>query len=113
MAGNATCNSYTASYTLDDDRIAIGPVAGTMMICPDGAEQEAAYLAALGAAQTYQIAGPNMQITYDGGVLNFTSLNLPLENILWQAEMILSEPVPTGLTSRCSSHPETLRARVS
>ena len=48
-----------------------------MMLCPIGAEQETAYLAALAAAQTYRIVGPNMQITYsiedESGVLNFTS----------------------------------------
>ena len=40
---------------------------------------------------------PNMQITYDGGVLNFTSLNLPLENVLWQAIVIGGEIVPEGV----------------
>ena len=35
-----------------------------------------------------------MQITYDGGVLNYTSLNLPLENVLWQAVAVGGQPVP-------------------
>lgn len=94
VSGNATCNNYSTSYTLDGSSISFGPVAGTMMMCPIGADQEAAFLAALGTAQTYEIAGSNLFITYDGGVLHFSALNLPLENVLWQAVMIGAEPVP-------------------
>ncbi len=97
VAGNATCNNYSTSYTLDGENISVGPVAGTMMLCPIGADQEAAYLAALSSAQTYQISGPNMQITYDGGVLNYTSLSLPLENVLWQAVMVNGQPIPAEI----------------
>ncbi len=97
VAGNATCNQYSTSYTLDGSNISFGPVAGTMMICPVGADQEAAFLAALGSAQTYEIFGANMQITYDGGVLNYTALNLPLENVLWQAVLVTGQPVPEGV----------------
>jgi len=93
-AGNATCNNYSTGYTLDGENISFGPIAGTRMMCPVGAEQETAYLTALESAQTYQIYGANMQITYDGGVLNYTSLNLPLENILWQAVSVNGQVVP-------------------
>jgi len=64
------------------------------MACPVGAEQEAAFMVALGSAQTYEIAGSNLFIAYDGGVMRFSALNLPLENVLWQATMIGAEPVP-------------------
>ena len=97
VAGSATCNQYTTSYTLDGSSISFGPTAGTMMMCPVGAEQEAAYLAALDTAQSYEIFGANMQIVYDGGVLNYTALNLPLENVLWQAVMVADQPVPEGV----------------
>jgi heat shock protein HslJ len=97
VGGNATCNGYSTSYTIDGDQISFGPIAGTLMMCPVGADQETAYLAALESAQTFQILGANMQITYDGGVLNYTSLNLPLENVLWQAVMIVDQPVPEGV----------------
>ncbi|MCA9990251.1 MAG: META domain-containing protein [Pseudomonadales bacterium] len=97
ISGNATCNNYTTGYTLEGSNISFGPIAGTMMLCPVGAEQEVAFLAALGSAQSFQIAGPNLQIAYDGGVLNFTSQNLPLENVLWQAVMVGDQPVPEGV----------------
>jgi heat shock protein HslJ len=94
VGGSATCNSYNTGYTIDGDQVTFGPVAGTMMMCPIGADQEQTFLAALDSAQTFQIVGPNMQIIYDGGVLNFTSLNLPLENVLWQALLVNGQPVP-------------------
>ena len=94
VGGNATCNNYTTGYTLDGDQITVGPIAGTLMMCPVGADQEAVYLAALSSAQTYQIAGPNLQIVYEGGVLNYTSLNLPLENVLWQALVLNGQAIP-------------------
>ncbi|MGD2048228.1 MAG: META domain-containing protein, partial [Chloroflexota bacterium] len=97
VGGNATCNGYSTSYTIDGDQISFGPIAGTLMMCPIGADQEQAYLAALESAQTFQIIGANMQITYDGGVLNYTSLNLPLENVLWQAVMVVGQLVPEGV----------------
>jgi heat shock protein HslJ len=93
VGGNATCNNYSGGYTLDGSNISFGPIAGTMMMCIRGMEQETAYLAALQSAQTYEIIGPNMQIAYDGGVLNYTSLNLPLENVLWQAIVVGGQPV--------------------
>jgi heat shock protein HslJ len=94
VGGNATCNNYSTSYTLDGSSISFGPVAGTMMMCPVGADQEAAYLAALDSAQTFEIAGSNLFITYDSGTLHFSSQNLPLTNVLWQAVMVAGEPVP-------------------
>ena len=97
VGGSATCNSYSTSYTINGDQISFGPVAGTLMMCPIGADQETAYLAALETAQTFQIAGANLQIVYDGGVLNFTSLNLPLENVLWQAVLVAGQPVLEGV----------------
>ena len=97
LGGNATCNNYTTGYTLDGNNISVGMIAGTLMMCPVGADQETAYLAALQSAQTYEIVGPNLQIGYDGGVLNYTSLNLPLENALWQAVAMGGEMVPEGV----------------
>jgi len=97
ISGIATCNSYTGDYTLDDNSIRFGPMISTMMVCPVGAEQEAAYLVALGSAQTFEIAGTNLFITYDGGVLHFSALNLPLANVLWQAVMVNDQSVPEGV----------------
>jgi heat shock protein HslJ len=97
VGGNATCNGYSTSYTIDGEQISFGPIAGTLMMCPIGADQEVAYLGALDSAQSYLIAGPFLQITYDGGVLNYTALNLPLQNVLWQAVLVGDQAVPEGV----------------
>ncbi len=95
--GNASCNNYMATYTLDGNNINFELGASIALACPVGNEQEGIYLSALGSAQTYEIFGANMQIVYDGGVLNYTALNLPLENVLWQAIMVADQPVPEGV----------------
>ena len=110
VGGNATCNSYTGSYALNDNQISFGPIASTRTICPVGADQETAYLSALEAAQTYRIVGPNMQITYSledqEGVLNFTSESLPLDHVLWQAVTVAGEPVSQDVKITALFEPE-------
>jgi len=59
LTGFAGCNNYNSTYKIDDENnIAIGPAAATMMMCaePEGVmEQEQQYLAALQTAATYSI----------------------------------------------------------
>lgn len=58
LSGSAGCNNFTTSYKTDGNKIEIGLPASTMMMCaePEGVmEQEAAYLAALAKAATYEI----------------------------------------------------------
>jgi heat shock protein HslJ len=85
LSGLSGCNNYVASYTLQDNKIKIEQAISTMMACTQGMEQEAAYLEALQGAETYQIEGIRLKITYGGGagVLVYTSRSLPLENTLW------------------------------
>jgi heat shock protein HslJ len=78
VAGSAGCNTYTASYTLNGNAIAIGSAASTRMFCsaPAGVmEQEGAYLAALPTARTYRIEGRRLILeTADGArVASFTT----------------------------------------
>jgi heat shock protein HslJ len=77
LAGSAGCNSYTTSYEADEGDITIEPPASTRKLCPEPEgvmEQEAAYLAALGAAATYGFNGPTMGISDSEGkkLLTFT-----------------------------------------
>jgi heat shock protein HslJ len=85
LSGLSGCNNYVASYTLQDNQIEIQQAVSTLRACTQGMEQEAAYLEALASAETYQIKGASLEITYDGGagVLVYTSRSLPLENTLW------------------------------
>ena len=77
LSGNAGCNQYTTSYTVDGDAITIEPVASTMMFCgdPEGMmDQETLYLQALPTAATYQIDGTTLTLrTAEGAmVANYT-----------------------------------------
>jgi heat shock protein HslJ len=94
LTGNAGCNTYAASYTLQDGSLAITPPASTMMACTQGMEQEAAYLDALSTAESLVITGPVLSISYDGGIgqLTFTNLALPLEYTLWTLAALNGAP---------------------
>ena len=74
VAGSAGCNSYSGDFQFDNTTIIIGTIVSTMMACEEPVmEQENAYLSSLQSATSYQIDGSQLQLTYDGGVLNFTA----------------------------------------
>jgi heat shock protein HslJ len=65
LAGSAGCNSYSASYSTDGDTISIGMAATTLMMCAEPAgimEQEAAYLAAIQTAATYEVGSQRLDL---------------------------------------------------
>jgi heat shock protein HslJ len=64
VSGNATCNRFNGTYTIDGDKIAISQLATTMMACETDElnAQEAAYLAALQSAATYQVRGSTLDL---------------------------------------------------
>jgi heat shock protein HslJ len=69
LGGSAGCNSYTASYAIEDSRISVGPIAVTEIYCtgPAGVmEQESTYLALLRSVRTVAVED-GMLILSDGG----------------------------------------------
>jgi heat shock protein HslJ len=96
VAGSASCNNYNASYTLDGDQIEFSPAAVTMMFCEAGAEQEATFLAALSTAQSFEITGQRLAISYDEGkgLLTFSAASLPFTKTLWTLASIDGVPLP-------------------
>jgi heat shock protein HslJ len=65
LGGSAGCNSYTASYTADGDKISIGMAATTLKMCgtPDGImEQEAGYLAAIQKAAAFKVGSDRLDL---------------------------------------------------
>jgi heat shock protein HslJ len=65
LSGNAGCNGYTGTFSVDGDQITIGPLASTMKMCDEPAgvmDQEAQYLAALQSAASYQIEGDVLEL---------------------------------------------------
>lgn len=70
VAGNAGCNSYSATLTPVDDHFTVGPIATTLQLCTEPAgimEQEQAYLSALQSTSGYrweqQMVGGNNVVT--------------------------------------------------
>ncbi|MBK1724278.1 META domain-containing protein [Thiocystis violacea] len=70
LSGHDGCNRYMSGYTLEGDRLAIGPIATTRMACKAGkdrAEQAGAYAAALGRVASYRIEGAQLMLSDKDG----------------------------------------------
>ena len=70
VSGSAGCNQYGGSYQARGDSLSVIDVFSTEMGClePEGIlDQEGAYLAALRAAATYQIAADRLEILDEAG----------------------------------------------
>ncbi len=66
LAGIGACNRLTGAYTAGEKRsLRIGPLASTMMACPD-MEDEHAFAAALEATTHYDMDGPLLLLLCDG-----------------------------------------------
>ncbi len=64
LNGSAGCNNYSGGYEIEGNNIEIGPLASTMMMCPDPGimDQEQLYLAALGSAASYKILANRLEL---------------------------------------------------
>lgn len=92
VSGNAGCNQYNATYTLDGDKLSIATPSMTAMACP--APQmalETAYTTALQKVATYQVSGDTLELkTAEGKVgLRYAAAEAPsLTKTRWVATMI-------------------------
>jgi len=79
ISGNAGCNHYNGGYSTDGQSISIGPLMSTMMACPDEAihTQEAQFLAAIEAADTWAVSGNTLTLTA-GDATQVTAITGPL-----------------------------------
>ncbi len=65
LAGSGGCNRLTGPFKAVDGTIEVGPLAATMMACPEPAgvmEQEAQLVAALETAATYSVEGKQLHL---------------------------------------------------
>jgi heat shock protein HslJ len=70
LSGNDGCNNYNGTYTLDGDKITIGPIATTRMACDQAVmDQETAYLNALAKASTYTLGKDSLELRDADGAL--------------------------------------------
>ena len=74
IGGNATCNNFFASYSIEGDSIGFGRIATTMMSCSDPTNQEYRFLKALDRIETFKISDNTLYL-YEGEtpILTFTS----------------------------------------
>jgi len=68
ISGTSGCNRYTGSYTLEADRVVLGPLAGTMMACDEPIMAlEGAFLKAFSGTVHYAIQDGRLSITAASG----------------------------------------------
>lgn len=78
VVGSGGCNRLTGSYTLNGDFVGFGGVAATRMACPDGMEQEGAFLRALGEVKSWRVRGDELALLDDANaaILQFVAVDL-------------------------------------
>ena len=72
VSGSAGCNRYFGSYEINGGDITFSPLGSTRMACAaEVMQQEAAFLAALQLASSFQIEWDQLTVQHDGGRLVF------------------------------------------
>jgi heat shock protein HslJ len=75
VTGTAGCNGYSGPFQYSENTISFGALISTKMACQEPVmTQEMAFFNALATAKTFTVANGQLQITYDGGVLNFAGI---------------------------------------
>ena len=68
-SGFAGCNRYSASFTLEGDRLTFGPAMSTKMACQDGDDLERRYLVILPDVTGYEQSDSTLSLVGAGGSL--------------------------------------------
>jgi len=72
LTGNGGCNQYSAGYTLEDDKITIGPIMTTRMHCPEPEnimQQEQEYLQAITGTRIFTLDTSKLELRSEEGAL--------------------------------------------
>ena len=69
LAGSGGCNRIMGGFEVEGDRLQLENLAGTMMACLDGMEQETQFLQALGRVARFRIAGDRLELIDAGGTV--------------------------------------------
>jgi heat shock protein HslJ len=74
VAVQVDCNRGTGSYTLDGNRLTIGPLAMTRAACPAGSLGDT-FARQLGAVASYALRGPDLylELAVDSGAMRFVA----------------------------------------
>lgn len=87
VSGFSGCNRFFGGYTLDGDRLVIGQLAGSMMMCPEASMTlEHALTSSLAGTFQFTVAGQTLTLLRDSKpVLTFEALPPPsLEGVTWK-----------------------------
>jgi putative lipoprotein len=68
LTGSGGCNHLAGSYVLDGETLSFGRAAGTLMACPEGMEQERAFLEALTRVRGFRIDGQRLELLDAQGI---------------------------------------------
>ncbi|MFT3851268.1 MAG: META domain-containing protein [Ilumatobacteraceae bacterium] len=74
VSGNAGCNNFNGSVTVDGDSLTFGPLASTMMACTKDAltQQETDFLAALKNTASFSARGDTVTLLAEDGTITVT-----------------------------------------
>jgi copper homeostasis protein (lipoprotein) len=68
VSGSGGCNRLTGGFEVEGDNLRFSRMAGTMMACADGMEQEKRFIDALGQVARYRIRGSHLDLLDAQGV---------------------------------------------
>jgi heat shock protein HslJ len=78
VEGSGGCNSFAGTYTLEDEKLTLGPLAMTAMACIDGMDTEREFAQALSELNRYEIEGDTLRAHKDEElILRFEAIYLP------------------------------------
>lgn len=67
VSGSGGCNNVMGGFELDGNRLRFMQMASTMMMCPEGMEQERAFVKTLENVARYRISGDALTLADDKG----------------------------------------------
>lgn len=85
LTGNAGCNQYSAGYTLEENKITIGPVMTTRMHCPeptDIMQQEQQYLDAITGTRILTLDTSTLELRNEEGAVQVRFSIKPVAELL-------------------------------
>lgn len=69
VSGGGGCNRIAGGFDLDGDKLRLSRIAGTMMACLEGMDQERLFLQSLGAVHRYRISGDQLELLDASGAV--------------------------------------------
>ncbi len=79
VSGSGGCNRVTGGFDLGGDKLRLRQMAGTMMACPAGMDQESRFLQSLSKVERYHISGDHLELLDASGtvLVRFEAVTLP------------------------------------